>query len=192
MEDNQQSYKNRIKSLRATSKLTQEAFGNLIGVSGSIVAKWEAGKNEPGPQSVNNIVEKLGVSREWLETGEGEMRSPGTNIPQDAPHENIGQKDYTSVSQSLKAGGGYSAVIRRADTSEGLEENLNRWIDRTVDPEALMQMLNLGGGVYEQRVTEMLRQVGDETVKIEFIARIVRVGKDTTPQKKEPPRPGGS
>lgn len=62
----------RIKSERKTKKLTQEELGKLVGVGKSSVSQWESGltKNMDGTNMVLTA-KALGVSPDWLATGEG-------------------------------------------------------------------------------------------------------------------------
>lgn len=64
----------RIALVRKEKQLSVRAFGEAIGISGSAVSKLESGENGPSEQSIRAICSEFNVSREWLETGEGEMR----------------------------------------------------------------------------------------------------------------------
>ena len=64
----------RIALVRKKKQLSVRAFGEAIGISGSAVSKLESGENGPSEQSIRAICSEFNVSREWLETGEGEMR----------------------------------------------------------------------------------------------------------------------
>lgn len=67
---------NRIKLLRKDNKLSQEAFGEILGVSRSVIKNIELGIVEVKPLMLNHIVAVFGVSKTWLQTGEGEMYPP--------------------------------------------------------------------------------------------------------------------
>ena len=69
---------NRIKLVRKANKLTQPEFGEVLGVSRDVVANIELGRVEPKPLMLNHIVAVFGVSKTWLETGDGEMYPPKT------------------------------------------------------------------------------------------------------------------
>lgn len=64
--------KNRIKQLRASLHLTQQAFAEKIGTSRNNIAGYEAGTRVPSDAVVSLICNKLGASERWLRTGEGE------------------------------------------------------------------------------------------------------------------------
>jgi len=56
--------------------LTQQKFGERIGIKGNTVAQYELGRNEPIDAVVSLICREFGVSKEWLRNGEGEMFNP--------------------------------------------------------------------------------------------------------------------
>ena len=63
----------RIKEIRKYFKLNQGEFGERIGVKQSTVTAYETGSREPSESVIMAICREFNVSREWLETGEGEM-----------------------------------------------------------------------------------------------------------------------
>lgn len=66
----------RIKELRNELKMTQEAFGDRIGLKRNSIAQIELGTRAPSNQVILSICREFGVSRLWLEHGEGPMLSP--------------------------------------------------------------------------------------------------------------------
>lgn len=68
----------RIKAIRKANKLTQTEFGEALGVSIDVIKNIELGRVEPKPLIINHIVAVFGVSKTWLESGEGEMYPPKT------------------------------------------------------------------------------------------------------------------
>ena len=60
----------RIKKVRMKVDLTQNAFGEALGISRAAVQKIESGENNPSEQTIRAICEKFGVNRKWLETGD--------------------------------------------------------------------------------------------------------------------------
>lgn len=62
----------RINRIRDDYDLTQEAFGNRIGVSRNAVYLIEKGVNNPSKQTIDLICREFNVNREWLENGVGE------------------------------------------------------------------------------------------------------------------------
>lgn len=67
----------RIKHIRQTEKLTQIEFAEKIGISRVGLQKLESGENSPREQTIRVICSEFGISRRWLETGEGEMYAQG-------------------------------------------------------------------------------------------------------------------
>lgn len=63
----------RVKKLRTTLKLSQEAFGKNLGVTGAGISKIESGDRNLTPQMLLHICQQYGVNEDWLRTGEGPM-----------------------------------------------------------------------------------------------------------------------
>lgn len=80
----------RIKKLRKTLDLTQEAFASRIGVKRNTVATYEIGRNVPLDAVVANICREFHVNEEWLRTGNGEMFQPEPRDELDAMIERYG------------------------------------------------------------------------------------------------------
>lgn len=65
----------RIKAVRLSQipKLSQEAFGARIGVTGATISRLESGDRAVTDQNILSICREFNVSETWLRTGEGEM-----------------------------------------------------------------------------------------------------------------------
>ena len=63
----------RIKELRKTLGLSQEAFAERLGLKGSAVSLVECGRRNVTTQNINAICREFGVNEEWLRTGNGSM-----------------------------------------------------------------------------------------------------------------------
>lgn len=63
----------RIKQLRLKLGLSQEEFGNRLGMGRGAITNIELNKVEPKPLFVSLICREFRVSETWLRTGEGEM-----------------------------------------------------------------------------------------------------------------------
>lgn len=72
---------NRIKQVRVINGLSQDAFGEQIGIKRSSVSLLESGRNTPSNQTILSICRAFNISERWLRTGEGDMLLPK---PQDA------------------------------------------------------------------------------------------------------------
>lgn len=66
----------RIKKLRKEMNLSQEKFGELLGITKSGVSDIESGRRKVTDQHVIMLANN-GVSEEWLRTGKGNMFVPG-------------------------------------------------------------------------------------------------------------------
>ncbi|AND09792.1 helix-turn-helix domain-containing protein [Bacillus thuringiensis] len=52
---------NYIKLIRVFSGASQQEFARMLGISGSHLSKWEAGKIRPNTNSINKIVSLVGA-----------------------------------------------------------------------------------------------------------------------------------
>ena len=66
----------RLKELRKTLNLTQQAFADRLGVKRNTVATYETGKSNPSDAAVLLICREFKVSEIWLRYGTGEMFIP--------------------------------------------------------------------------------------------------------------------
>lgn len=66
----------RVKKLRKTLDLTQQAFADKLGVKRNTVGQWECGINAITDQIVFSICREFGVNEEWLRNGTGDMFVP--------------------------------------------------------------------------------------------------------------------
>lgn len=63
----------RIRLLRKTLNLTQEMFGQLLGVSQRHISQLEKGTRDASEQLIKHMCLRFHTSEFWLTTGEGEM-----------------------------------------------------------------------------------------------------------------------
>lgn len=63
----------RIKKLRKHLDLTQQKFGERLGIKGNTVAQYELGRNEPIDAVLSLICKEFNVNENWLRTGDGKM-----------------------------------------------------------------------------------------------------------------------
>lgn len=70
--------KDRIKAIRKEAGLTQEQFGDRIGVGKMTVTYYEGDKRTPSLSTLKVICNEFNVNETWLLTGEGEMKAPPT------------------------------------------------------------------------------------------------------------------
>lgn len=69
----------RIEELRNSLNLSQNKFGETLGVTRSAVCSWENGRREITEQMILSICREFNVNRAWLVEGVGEMF---TNMPE--------------------------------------------------------------------------------------------------------------
>lgn len=65
--------KDRVKELRKSLGLSQEAFGKRIGITKASVSQIELGTNSASNATVKCIASEFGVSEDWLRNGTGSM-----------------------------------------------------------------------------------------------------------------------
>lgn len=69
----------RFYLLRKALKLSQEAFGKRIKISGAALSRIENGVNNASQQTVDLICREFGVNEEWLVNGNGDMFTASTD-----------------------------------------------------------------------------------------------------------------
>ena len=63
----------RLKELRKSLGLTQEAFSTKIGIKRNTLANYEVGRNDPIDAVLFSICSVFNVNEDWLRNGQGEM-----------------------------------------------------------------------------------------------------------------------
>lgn len=63
----------RIFKIRKEHKLTQDDFAKKIKLSKNFVWMLEKGERVPSGRTISDICREFSVSKEWLETGNGDM-----------------------------------------------------------------------------------------------------------------------
>lgn len=121
----------RIKQIRKDAKLTQEQFGERIGITGASCSTIESGKSNPSSQTIKSICREFGIREEWLRTGEDPMYA----LPEDETAAYVDQllhdaenPLYDIIRAIMKTyselDGNSQAVIR--NTIEQIRENLKK------------------------------------------------------------------
>jgi transcriptional regulator with XRE-family HTH domain len=75
--------KDRIRILRNTLNLIQQAFGDKLGLKGATIYAYEKGKNTPTERSISDICRVYNANEEWLRTGNGPMFRPIKGVNND-------------------------------------------------------------------------------------------------------------
>jgi len=63
----------RLRLLRVFIDKTQEIFGKGVGISGSLLSRYEKNQRQPNPWFFDRVRQKTGVDLNWLMSGDGEM-----------------------------------------------------------------------------------------------------------------------
>lgn len=63
----------RIRAVRKALKLSQNDFGERLGVSRSVIANLECSRVSPREPFISLLCKEYKVNRSWMDTGEGEM-----------------------------------------------------------------------------------------------------------------------
>ncbi|KPU42131.1 HTH-type transcriptional regulator ImmR [Oxobacter pfennigii] len=69
----------RLKEIRIESKLTQEELGDMVGVSGNTISKYETGDREPSLDILTRIANYFNVSLDYL-LGRTDLTTPPYTI----------------------------------------------------------------------------------------------------------------
>lgn len=96
------SVNHRIKEIRLSLGFNQKDFGEQIGLKKSAASWMEKTGNTITEQNKKIICDKFHVSKQWLETGEGEMKVP------DAPSDDI----FVSLRDELKLSDVEEKILR--------------------------------------------------------------------------------
>lgn len=73
-----QTFGERLKTLRKSKGISQQAVGDLFGIGRISVSNWERGKNPPTTDKLERLAEFFGVSVDWLL---GREKANFTNVP---------------------------------------------------------------------------------------------------------------
>ena len=65
--------KERFKMIRNALKLSQDEFGEKLGLTRGAIANVELGRTEAKPLFISLVCSTFNVNETWLRTGEGEM-----------------------------------------------------------------------------------------------------------------------
>lgn len=122
------TFPERIAAIRKKSKLSQEKFGELAGVSQRTVAFWEAGERMPSHATISTLADRLGVSVDYLL---GRTDEKGTKKQPTAQSGEL-LADIISRVQVLPD----PALSRLSDFLEGLQAGQEIAAPAPADPEA--------------------------------------------------------
>lgn len=75
--------KDRILALRKELGLTQDRFGEKLGLARNTIANYECGRRVPTNSVITSICREFSVNEVWLRTGEGGNDNMFTKISKD-------------------------------------------------------------------------------------------------------------
>lgn len=140
----------RIKQLRKSQNLTQQAFAKALGISAGYVSEIEQGNKMPGSEVLLSLKQVFHINTDWLLTGEGEMERGKKEKPlmvceEPAIYYKEGDFIYVPmVSGKISAGGGLIP-----ETTVELKLAFRRdWIQRHGDPRN-MSLIRVSGDSME-------------------------------------------
>ena len=72
--------KDRLKQVRETLGLKQREIADRLGVTVSAYGAWESGRDNIPDARLYMLCQEFGISRNWLETGDGDMFGDNQNM----------------------------------------------------------------------------------------------------------------
>ena len=90
--------KDRIKYLRETLKISQEEFGEKIGVARNTIANYEIGNRTPKDVTLKSICREFNANYLWLTEGTGDMF---TGVPETIIDELVVQYDLNDIETEI-------------------------------------------------------------------------------------------
>lgn len=65
-----ENFGSRVREARKKQHLSMEQLGQKMGISGSLVGRYERNEEHPKPDTIRRFSDALGVDAKWLEKGE--------------------------------------------------------------------------------------------------------------------------
>lgn len=105
----------RIKAIRFTKGLTQQAFADKLGLKRNTVGSYEIDAVAPSGRTISDICREFGVDEVWLRTGEGE---PFRKITQKEEIMQFAAQTATGSDEFRKA---FVATLAKLDANDWLK-----------------------------------------------------------------------
>lgn len=93
----------RIKLIRTSKQLSMKQFAESIDVTHPHISRVESGRAQPSALMLKAIESTYGVRREWLETGEGPMMAPVSELVRRELAKYGGDVQFQAESELTKA-----------------------------------------------------------------------------------------
>lgn len=116
----------RIKKIRKSLDLTQEAFASRIGSVQNTITGYESGRRNPSAPVISLICKDFNVNEEWLRDGTGEMFAPDASDELEAlvKRYDLSNADQVLIEKyiNLKAGSRETIIDFITDVVAALED----------------------------------------------------------------------
>lgn len=146
-----QTINDRIKELRRHLELSQNEFGNIIGLKQGAISKLEKSGNIVIDRNVKLICEKFHVQRSWLLEGKGEMFATHTK-----------QDELMAWAARVSEGPHDDFPYRLADTLARMDEPQWQLLEQIFDSiMAGKDILPASDNIPVDRRTDLHRQLDD-------------------------------
>ena len=146
----------RIKKLRRELDLTQQKFGERIGVKGNTIAQYELGRSNPVDSVISLMIREFNVNEEWLRNGEGEMFKPAPSdvLDQLASEYSLSNASYIAIEKFVNL-----KPEKRNELIEFFLEVSKAILESEADPDASAMPENYVCGFSEDSLIQAIGNV---------------------------------
>lgn len=141
----------RIKKIRKELDLTQQRFGERIGVKGNTIAQYELGRSNPVDSVISLMIREFNVSEDWLRYGKGEMFKPAPSdvLDQLASEYNLSNASYIAIEKFVNL-----KPEKRNELIEFFLDISKAILESDVDPSAAALPENFAAGFSEDSLIQ--------------------------------------
>ena len=135
--------------------LTQQKFGERLGIKGNTVAQYELGKSNPVDSVVSLICREFNVNEKWLRNGEGEMFNPApTNtLDQLAEKYRLSNADYVMIEKFVNL-----RPEVRQNIYDYFREVVSAFAYEDIEPHKISSLQNTPDKSWENGLAESLNE----------------------------------
>ena len=107
--------KDRLREARKKLGLSQEAFGEAIGISNTAISKLEKGENKVSEQVIKAVCREFHINYDWLRYGTGAMfdHLPEGLVDELAQEYTLDETDQRLILNYLRLSESERSVIKR-------------------------------------------------------------------------------
>ena len=168
----------RIKKIRKELDLTQQRFGERLGVKGNTIAQYELGRSNPVDSVISLMIREFNVSEDWLRYGKGEMFKPAPSdvLDQLASEYNLSNASYIAIEKFVNL-----KPEKRNELIEFFLDISKAILESDVDPSAAALPENFAAGFSEDSLIQAFVNAPKtpEELEKEFPAREPDRNKET-------------